>query len=150
MKFSSKSRALICISCGHKIHPAIAPCVIVAVTNKDSLLLTTYTRHNLRKYVLVAGFVEIGESAEDAAVREVMEETGLRIKNLRYYATQPWGAGGSLAIGFIADVDGDASIRLDKRELSAATWTPRSAIPDQNDESSMTMDMLKHFAKGDF
>lgn len=145
---SPKERALVCTSCSEIFYPVIAPCVIVAVTDKDRLLLTRYARSNAVRLVLVAGFVEIGETAEQAAEREVMEETGLRIRNLRYAGSQPWGLSGTLAIGFFAELDGPDTIHLDTGELAEACWVNRTDIPPYPDDSSLTMSMIERFARG--
>lgn len=149
LRRSDTERALLCPACGLVNWPVIAPCVIVAVTHGDRILLTRYARPGATRLVLVAGFVEIGETAEQAAAREVMEETGLRIKNLRYAGSQPWGFSGSLAAGFVADLDGPESIRLDTSELAEARWVKRADIPPCPDDSSLTMTMITRFARGE-
>ncbi len=84
MEHEPEQRAMICNNCGNIIYPQIAPVIMVAVTNGDKLLLTKYADRALSQWVLIAGFVEIGETIEEAAQREVYEETGIRIKNLQY------------------------------------------------------------------
>ncbi len=142
-------RALVCPACGHVCYPVIAPCVIVAVTSGDRLLLTRYAGPRAGHFVLVAGFTEIGETSEQAAAREVMEETGLRIRNLRYAGSQPWGLSRTLATGFFAELDGPDTIRLDTSELSEARWVRRADIPPCPDTASLTMTMISRFARGE-
>ncbi|WP_418765467.1 NAD(+) diphosphatase [Mailhella sp.] len=149
LRRSERERAMLCPACGNVEYPVIAPCVIVAVTDKDRLLLTRYARAGAPRFVLVAGFVEIGETAEQAAAREVMEETGLKIKRLRYVGSQPWGLSGTLAIGFTAELDGSDRVRLDTSELSEAVWVKRDALPPCPDLSSLTMDMILRFSRGE-
>lgn len=146
---SRTERALLCPSCGLVSYPVIAPCVLAAVTCGERLLLTRYARPGASRLVLVAGFVEIGETAEQAAAREVMEETGLRIKNLRYTGSQPWGFSGSLAFGFLAELDGPDAVHLDTSELAEARWVKRDDIPPCPDESSLTMTMIARFSRGE-
>lgn len=136
-----------CASCGEVFYPRINPAVIVGVTDGDRLLITRYLRgygHN----ALVAGFAEIGETLEETVAREVMEETGLRVKNIRYYKSQPWGIASDLLTGFFCDVDGDTQVKLDGQELKSAVWTPREEITWQPPEYSLTADMMKAFHEG--
>ena len=73
------------------VYPRISPAVIVGILNGDKLLMSKYAGRSYRSYALIAGFIEIGESAEQTVQREVMEEVGLKVKNIRYYKSQPWG-----------------------------------------------------------
>ena len=145
---SDTERALVCRACAHTVYPSIAPCVIVAVTSGNRLLLTRYARPGASRLVLVAGFVETGETAEQAAAREVMEETGLHITNVRFVGTQPWGLSGTLALGYAAELDGPDEIHLDTSELAEALWVDRDHIPPCPDDSSLTMTMITRFAEG--
>ena len=81
-------RALVCPQCGNVIYPRINPAVIIGVINGDKMLITRYAG-GFRYNALVAGFTEIGETLEETVKREVMEETGLKVKNIRYYKSQP-------------------------------------------------------------
>lgn len=90
MAHGATERSQVCPACGHTVYPKICPAVIVAVYNGDRLLLTRYRGRPFTKYALVAGFNEIGESIEDTVRREVLEEVGVRVKNLRFYKSQPW------------------------------------------------------------
>ena len=130
--------------CGNTVYPRIMPAVIVGVTNGDRLLLTRYrtgSGHN----ALVAGFVEIGETAEETVAREVMEETGLRVKNIRYYKSQPWGIANDLLLGYYCDLDGDGTIRMDENELKYAEWVPKQEIVLQPGHISLTNEMMERF-----
>lgn len=142
---SVKERMLYCNVCGNTIYPKIAPAVIVAVTNGDQILLTKYAGRDYKEYALIAGFTEIGETAEQTVRREVMEEVGLRVKNIRYYKTQPWGIAGNFLIGYFAQLDGDSSIRLDSSELSCAKWAGRQELKDMDDGFSLTREMMRVF-----
>jgi len=141
---SLTERARICPTCGKVIYPRINPAVIVGVTNGDKLLLTKYKvgfAHN----ALVAGFTEIGETVEETVQREVMEETGLNVKNIRYYKSQPWGIASDILMGFFCDVDGDSTITMDESELKYAEWVAREDIVLQPLEYSLTNEMMKLF-----
>lgn len=78
---------------------------------------------------MIAGFAEVGETIEETVHREVMEEVGLKVKNLHYYKSQPWSASSTLLMGFFCEADGDDEIRLDKSELAEARWCPRAEVP---------------------
>ena len=147
MKHSESERAMVCSSCGHTVYPRIMPAVIVGVINGDKILLTKYKRgynHN----ALIAGFTEIGETLEETVKREVMEEAGLKVKNIRYYKSQPWGIANDILAGYYCDVDGDDTIRMDDNELKSAMWTAAEDIVLQPDESSLTNEMMKNFKEG--
>jgi NAD+ diphosphatase len=146
MKHSTTERAMYCPCCEKINYPVIAPSVIVAVTNGDKLLLTRYqvSHSSYRNYALIAGYVETGEMVEDTVRREVMEEVGLKVKNIRYYKSQPWSFSGALLLGFFCEVDGDDTIVLDESELEEALWMPRENLPDRSDDVSLTSEMMEY------
>ena len=123
-------------------YPKLSPAVIVAVRNGDKLLLSKYAGREFTNYALIAGFAEIGEPIEDTVRREVMEEVGLKVKNIRFYKSQPWSFSDTLLFGFFCDLDGDDTIRLDEEELALAEWQERSQIPDDAYEISLTREMM--------
>ena len=141
----SKERMLRCPKCGNMIFPRISPAVIIAVTDGDRLLLSKYAGRAYTRYALLAGYTEIGETIEQTVHREVMEEVGLRVKNLRYYKSQPWGVDGNILMGFFCDLDGRDAIHIDKNELSMAAWYPRDALPARDDGISLTREMIRVF-----
>lgn len=147
MEMYEKERAVCCRSCKNIVYPTIAPAVIVGVKNKDKILLTKYSRGNYRKYALVAGFVEIGESIEDTVKREVMEEVGLKVKNIRYFGSQPWGFTNTLLAGFFVDLDGDDNVTLEEDELSEGTWFRYDELPERDLLISLTQTMINEFEK---
>ena len=144
----AKERALSCPSCGNRIYPRLMPAVIVGVIHDDQLLVTKYSDRELPFYALVAGFVEIGESLEECVRREVMEEVGLKVKNIRYYKSQPWGIVDDILTGFYCDVDGDPTVRLDPDELKEGIWVKRGEVPLQPDHYSLTGEMMRIFNEG--
>ena len=99
-------------------------------------------------YALIAGFTEIGETLEECVAREVMEEVGLRVKNLRYYKSQPWGSARDILMGFYCDVDGATDIRLQEDELKEGVWVRREDIEGQSDDFSLTHEMMMVFKEG--
>ena len=141
-------RALRC-GCGNIVYPRINPVVIVGVTNGEKLLMTRYAAGAYRNWALVAGFVEVGETPEDAARREVFEETGLRIHNLRYVAAQPWAFSDSLLLGFFAELDGPDTITVQESELSEAAWIPRGEIRHPPEDFSLTGELIDRFVQGE-
>lgn len=148
LKKSEKERALVCPVCGHIIYPDIAPSVIVAVTDGDRILMTKYAHGNYKKYALIAGYNEIGEDIEHTVIREVMEEVGLRVKNIRYYKSQPWMFTSTLLMGFFCELDGSDKIKLEQEELSEAVWFKRDEIPVNDSRFSLTNEMIELFRKG--
>ena len=147
LDFSKTERALVCKKCGNTIYPRINPAVIVAVTKGDTLLVTRY-RNGYNHNALVAGFTEIGETLEQTVAREVMEETGIKVKNIRYYKSQPWGIAQDILVGFFCEADGDDEIRLDENELKSAQWLKRDEIELQPNNISLTNEMMKVFKEG--
>lgn len=111
-------------------------------------MLTRYAaKGGYAHHSLVAGFVEVGETLEQAIHREAYEETGLKVKNIRYFASQPWALSSSLLMGFWAEADGtEVHINTDgKGELATAEWIPRNEIKMESDEISLTWTMIKRF-----
>ena len=128
--------------------PVLCPAVIVGITNGDKIILSKYEGRRFKRYALIAGFAEIGETIEETVHREVMEEVGLKVKNLRYYKSQPWSFSGTLLFGFFCDVDGDDTLTVDHEELSMAQWVERDKIPDQGNNISLTKEMMMLFRDG--
>ena len=147
-RHDTKERMLRCDTCGNMIFPRINPAVIVAVTDGDRLLLTKYAGRDYTHYALIAGFTEIGETLEQTVEREVFEEVGVRVKNIRYYKSQPWGIAGNILTGFYCDLDGSDAITLDDSELSVGAWFSRDAIPIRDDCFSLTREMIRVFEEG--
>ena len=146
MHAPGNERAMQCPSCGALSYPVICPSVIVAITDGDRLLLTKYSRPGAyRNYALIAGFAEIGEPLEDTVRREVMEEVGLKVKNIRYYKSQPWAFTDTEMIAFFAELDGDDAIRLQEDELSEAGWYRRDEIPEDVSSISVGSEMKMAF-----
>ena len=143
----NKERMVKCPVCGNMVFPKISPAVIVAVTDNDRVLLTKYAGRTYKNYALVAGFNEAGETIEQTVRREVMEEVGLKVKNLKYYKSQPWGLSGSLLSGFFCELDGDDKITLQEDELSLGTWVKADDLDLEDDGISLTREMILKFKK---
>ena len=147
MQHSPKSRSLKCAKCGNKVYPRINPAVIIGVTNGDRLLIIRY-REGYRHNALVAGFTEIGETMEQTVRREVMEEVGLKVKNIRYYKSQPWGVASDILMGFYCELDGSDEIKMDASELKYAAWVERGDVVLQPTDDSLTNEMMRMFREG--
>ncbi|MBO7668870.1 MAG: NAD(+) diphosphatase [Firmicutes bacterium] len=146
---SHTERALVCPDCGLTLYPQIAPALIIAVTDGDKLLLTRYADRPYNRFALSAGYNEIGESLEDTLRREVKEEVGLRVKNFRYYKSQPWPFTDTLLMGFYCDVEGEREARPDGSELAEARWFSRGELPfDDRQSVSLTQEMIEVFRQG--
>jgi len=150
MENSICERALICKKCGQIEYPKISPAIIVAIINKDKLLVTRYANRSYTAYALVAGFVEIGETFEETVKREVMEEVGLRVKNITYYKSQPWAFSDSQMIGFFAELDGNDKITLDENELSEGKWIKFEEIQEAENEASIGQELMKVIKNGEY
>ncbi len=145
--YDKAERAMRCPVCGKIEYPRINPACIIGVTNGDKLVTIRY-RQGYGGMALIAGFTEIGETLEETVAREVMEEVGLKVKNIRYYKSQPWGIAADILTGFFCDVDGDDTIRIDENELKQAAWTTREEIEPQTLDYSLTGEMMALFAEG--
>lgn len=122
--------AVQCSRCQHRCYPRISPCIIVAIRHQGKILLAQgKTQQSRNMYSILAGFVESGETLEQAVHREVMEEVGVKIKNLRYISSQPWPFPHALMMGYLADYDiGD--IKVDGKEILRAGWFDINKLPN--------------------
>ena len=149
MAKDEKERMVKCPECGLMEFPKICPAVIVGLTHGNKMLMTKYAHGEHKRYALVAGYAETGETIEEAVAREVMEEVGLKVKNLRYYKSQPWSYSDSLLFGFFCELDGDdETVTLDKNELSVAEWFEREEMPVEANDISLTNEMMMVFKNG--
>ena len=132
-----------CEHCGKEVWPQLATAVIVLVRKDKEVLLVHAKNFRTDFYGLVAGFVETGETLEEAVHREVMEETGLHIKNLKYFASQPWPYPCGLMVGFMADYDG-GKIHLQRSELSKGSWFDKDHLPQIPEKLSIARQLIDH------
>jgi NAD+ diphosphatase len=148
MTRGEKERSVVCPKCGNVVYPRISPVVIVAVRNGDKLLMAHNIDNPNPRLFLISGFVEIGESLEQAVHREVLEEAGVKVKNIRYFGSQPWPFSDSLIAGFTAELDGDDTIHMQEAELSEAMWVRREDIPEYETDVSISCCLIENFRRG--
>ena len=130
-----------CTNCGKEVWPQLATAVIVLVRRGDEVLLVHARNFRGDFFGLVAGFVETGETLEEAVHREVLEETGITIDNLQYFGSQPWPYPCGLMVGFRADyVSGD--IHLQRSELSKGAWFHRDNLPQIPEKLSIARKLI--------
>ena len=146
---SATERALCCQSCGLTIYPTIAPAIAVAITDGDRILLAQNAHGEFRHFTLIAGYVEVGETMEQTVHREVMEEVGLRVRNVRYIGNQPWGLSRTLMVGFSAELDGGDQVTLQESELAQARWFRREEIEPRDDPASISFELMERFRRGE-
>lgn len=137
-----------CPVCGQVNYPMIAPAIIVALTCGDSILLAKNATSPWKHYGLVAGYVEVGETLEQAVRREVMEEVGLPVRDLRYIGSQPWGVCGSLMCAFQGETDSSLPLKIQRSELADAKWVSRDQLAAPERTVSVALEMIERFRQG--
>lgn len=137
-------RARECLDCGVDFYPRLSPAVIVAVVRDERLLLATSERFRADFWSVLAGFVEPGENLEECVTREVFEEVGITVTNVRYFASQPWPFPDSLMLGFTAEYAG-GEIRADGNEISEAGWFGADDLPQIPSKVSIARDLIDWF-----
>jgi NAD+ diphosphatase len=136
--------SLVCVNCQHSYYPRINPCIMVLIIHGDKVLLVKSSNQNAKHFSLIAGFIEAGESAEEAVHREVLEEVGLQVTNLIYRYSHSWPFPHALMLGFIAEYTG-GELSLDPTEISDAGWycaddLPLLTLPDHGTLSRRLID----------
>jgi NAD+ diphosphatase len=121
--------AMQCNDCRTMHYPRIFPCIIVAIRRNDKILLAQHNRHKGNMYTVIAGFLEVGETLEQCVAREVYEETGIQVQNIRYFGSQPWAFPSSMMMAFLCDYQ-SGDIRVDYTELHDARWFDRQSLPE--------------------
>ncbi|WP_439182476.1 NAD(+) diphosphatase [Carboxylicivirga taeanensis] len=148
-QLKTSERAIVCSACSTTNYPTISPAIIVAVICNDKLLLARGSHFPEGRYSLVAGYADVGETLEETVAREVKEEVGLDVKNIRYYRNHPWPLSGSLMIGFIAEADDQQPITPDNKEIVEAAWFRRDNLPPHSPHISISGEMIDKFKKGE-
>ena len=133
---------LVCPACGYHQYPRVQPCVITIITKGDDELLLAKSAHNKSNmYGLIAGFVEVGETLEEAVQREAFEEVGVKLKNIRYMSSQPWPFPSNLMIAFHAEYD-SGDIQLQLEEIADARFFKFDQLPEIPFKGSIAHSMI--------
>ncbi|MBQ6629392.1 MAG: NAD(+) diphosphatase [Methanobrevibacter sp.] len=143
-QLDEKDMMLKCPNCGQVHYPRIAPAIIVAIRNGDKLLMAKHSYHDNIRYALIAGFVEPGETIEEAVHREVLEEVGVKVKNLKYERSQSWPFPNSLMLGFTAEYD-SGEIKVDGDEILKAKWFKKDEIIRYGSDISISDWLIQEF-----
>jgi len=146
MSYKTDERAKECPSCGLLSYPRISPAMIVAVVRNGRILLARAARFPTAFYSVLAGFVEPGETLEEAVKREVLEEVGIEVENIRYFGSQPWPFPDSLMIGFTACYAG-GSLSTDDKEILDAGWYAPDNLPQVPGKFSIAGRLIEWFVE---
>ncbi len=138
--------ALKCLACDHMVYPRISPAIIVAVIKGNEILLARSNRYPPGRYSVIAGFVEPGETLENCVKRELLEEVGIEVANIKYFGNQPWPFPDSLMIAFTAQyASGD--ITIDNNEIVDAGWFSATTMPDIPARGTIARRLIDYFLK---
>jgi len=149
-EFKKEERASVCPNCSLVNYPKISPAIIVAITCNNKILLAKGRHYKGDFFSLIAGYVDIGESIEETVAREVKEEVGLDIKNLKYFKSQPWPFSASVMLGFTAEADDAQPIVIEEAEIKEAGWFERGNLPLHSSGVSISGVLIAAFENGVF
>lgn len=140
----SDELAKVCPNCGLIDYPAMAPAIIVAIVKDHKILLARNKQKAYQHYSVLSGFVESGESLHDCVRREIMEEVGIKVKNISYFGSQPWPFPNSLMIAFTAEYE-SGEIEVDGKEISEAGWFSKDELPILPGSISIAWNLIQWF-----
>jgi NAD+ diphosphatase len=146
-KDKEDERAKICHECHSIYYPRLSPAIIVAVRKGDRILLANSTRFTAKYYSTLAGFVEPGETLEECVKREIFEEVGIKVRNIKYFGSQPWPFPDSLMIGFTAEY-ASGKIKIDGNEIADAGWFSPEDMPLIPPSISIARRLIDGFLRG--
>lgn len=135
--------AMVCPACRYRQYPRVQPCVITVITRQDEILLAQSVHNKGQMYGLIAGFVEVGETLENAVRRETLEEVGLQVKNIRYLASQPWPFPSNLMLAFHAEYE-SGELCLQEEEIRDARFFRFDDLPEIPFKGSIAHSMIMH------
>ena len=136
--------AKICPECGFINYTRISPAVIIAIIKNGKILMAKHSYGLKNRYALVAGFIEAGETLEEGVKREIMEEVGLNVKNIKYFGSQPWPFPNSLMIGFTADYE-SGEIKVDGKEIIDAKWFDVDEVTPMPSKISISSELIEWY-----
>ncbi|OJF76229.1 MAG: hypothetical protein BKP49_08805 [Treponema sp. CETP13] len=142
LTYSTSETAKCCPNCNYISYPKIMPAIIVTIRKDDKILLVRHKKRISNIYACVAGFMELGETAEECVEREVFEETNLKVKNIRYFATQSWPFPFQLMIGYTADWK-SGILKIQEDEILEAKWFSKNALPTIPNKGSISYRLIK-------
>ncbi len=140
----AEEHAKVCPKCGHMAYPRLSPAVIVAVTKGDKLLLARNKNFVSGLYSVLAGFVEAGETLEECVKREIREEAGIEVKNIKYFGSQPWPFPNSLMLAFTAEHE-SGEIQIGEDEIEDARWFGAEEVPNIPGKLSISRKLIDWF-----
>lgn len=137
-------RAILCVDCALRVYPRVSPCVIVLVSKGNQLLLAAAAGFQKRFYSTLAGFMEPGETCEQAVVREVREEVGIEVGDIQFFSSQAWPFPSQVMIGFFAEWR-SGNLKLNEEEIEDADWFEVDALPPTPPMASISGQLIAHF-----
>ena len=143
-KFNSKEQALYCPQTSSMIYPSISPCVLALVIKGNEILLARNNLFPEGLFSVLAGFVEASESAEETVMREVMEEVGIKVKNIQYIGSQPWPFPSQLMLGFKCEYE-SGDLVIDEEEIAEANWYNIDNLPLIPPRSSLSGQIIRSY-----
>ena len=138
--------AKFCAHCAIDFYPRLSPCIITLITRGDECLLAWHRRSKQEKYSCLAGFIEVGESPEQTLEREVREEVGLEVTNIRYVASQPWPFPGQLMLGYFAEYSSGV-IQVEQEEIVSAYWFKYDQLPKTPPITTISGQLISRFVQ---
>jgi len=145
--FDIDDQCMVCPKCQERFYQAMFPAIIVSIIKDDKILLAHNKNFPENLYSVVAGFVDIGENLEETVAREIREEVGIEVKNIKYFASQNWGFTSSLMLAFTAEYS-SGEIVVDQEEIDRADWFTRENLPDLPPKISISRDLIDHYVTG--
>ena len=142
----AKEHCMTCTVCGYSQYPRINPCVIIAITKGKQILLARSAQRHTSMYGLIAGFVEVGETLEQAVARETLEEVGIQLKNIQYMASQPWPFPSNLMLAFKAEYAG-GELLLQDEEIAEAAFFDFDQLPTIPPKGSIAYWMIEQVSQ---